>query len=286
LPAQLGEWLAQPANATQVAEALLQQIKRLEHFARPGQWPAPLLTALERLPLTALMAEALSRISLAGLHRPWLAAALTALADFVDRGRPALKRAVGSRTSRWIPGWVDERLADRLSDEVMALLRDLQSPTHPWRAALDSTLASLPARLADHADWQQAAAQAQRALLQDPGLRTALQAMAKRGLTRLQAADLAGLLGRAGQHLAEQPAWQVTAEDWLVRIAAPLLLPRRQAIGDFIAGLIGGWDDRTLVARLENEVGADLQSIRINGTLVGGLVGLLLFALSQWLEAP
>jgi len=286
VPAQLGDWLAQPANANQVAAALLQQIRRIGHFARGTQWPAPVLAALETLPLTTLLAETVSRVALAGLHRPWLAASLTALAEFVDQRRPDLKRVVGARTARWIPGWIDERLADRLSDEVLALLRELQSPTHPWRTELDSTLANLPARLADHPDWQQAGVLAQRALLQDPALRNALLAMAKRGLKRLQTAELADLLGRAGRQLADQPAWQATAEDWLIRIAAPLLLPRRQAISDFIAGLIGGWDDRTLVARLETEVGADLQSIRINGTLVGGLVGLLLFALTQWLEAP
>ena len=60
-------------------------------------------------------------------------------------------------------------------------------------------------------------------------------------------------------------------------------LPRRAEIGEFIAGVVERWDTRTLVDKLELQVGRDLQYIRINGTLVGGLVGLIIHALSRLL---
>ena len=44
------------------------------------------------------------------------------------------------------------------------------------------------------------------------------------------------------------------------------------------------WDTQTLVDKLELSVGRDLQFIRINGTLVGGLIGLLIFATSKWIQ--
>jgi uncharacterized membrane-anchored protein YjiN (DUF445 family) len=49
-------------------------------------------------------------------------------------------------------------------------------------------------------------------------------------------------------------------------------------VADLISRTIDGWDTKTLVTKLEEQVGSDLQYIRINGTLVGGLVGLVLFA--------
>ena len=64
--------------------------------------------------------------------------------------------------------------------------------------------------------------------------------------------------------------------------AAPQLLERyRGQIGDYIADRVEQWESRELVVQMEQSVGKDLQFIRINGTLVGGLVGLVLHALTQ-----
>jgi len=63
------------------------------------------------------------------------------------------------------------------------------------------------------------------------------------------------------------------------------LLPRRAEIGTYVTHVVKNWDSATLVDRLELQVGKDLQYIRINGTLVGGLVGLLIFVVSKWLAA-
>ena len=59
------------------------------------------------------------------------------------------------------------------------------------------------------------------------------------------------------------------------------LAPRRHAIGRYVAEVVAGWDTRAIVERLELQVGPDLQFIRVNGTLVGGLVGLALYAASR-----
>ncbi|HCA00168.1 MAG TPA: DUF445 domain-containing protein, partial [Pseudomonas sp.] len=64
--------------------------------------------------------------------------------------------------------------------------------------------------------------------------------------------------------------------------ATPGLLERyRGQIGAYIAQRVENWESRELVEQLEQSVGKDLQYIRINGTLVGGLVGLVLHALTQ-----
>ena len=65
-----------------------------------------------------------------------------------------------------------------------------------------------------------------------------------------------------------------------MRLAERLVGPNRQEIGAFIAEVVERWDSATLVAKLEGQVGRDLQFIRVNGTIVGGLVGLALYGLS------
>jgi uncharacterized membrane-anchored protein YjiN (DUF445 family) len=100
----------------------------------------------------------------------------------------------------------------------------------------------------------------------------------------LDRTSLSDFLVRLGQRLADDQHWHHLLQGWIETLASQMLLPRRAAISAFVADLVSGWDDADLVARLEAEVGADLQYIRLNGTLVGGLVGLALFGITQWLS--
>jgi uncharacterized membrane-anchored protein YjiN (DUF445 family) len=68
---------------------------------------------------------------------------------------------------------------------------------------------------------------------------------------------------------------------WLRVAVLRTLAPRRAEIAGFIRKVVENWDTETLVERIELQVGRDLQYIRINGTLVGGLVGLLIFAIAR-----
>src|SRR5690606_7440273 len=95
--------------------------------------------------------------------------------------------------------------------------------------------------------------------------------------------QLGGALGELGRALREDPAlqWQVN------RFARRTLVGGASRYGNQIVQLVSEtvrrWDARTVSNRIEQAVGRDLQFIRINGTLVGGLVGLVLHALTQWL---
>ena len=94
---------------------------------------------------------------------------------------------------------------------------------------------------------------------------------------------LATSVGALGRWLEEDPLRRARINRRLRLLALRTILPRRAEIGAYIAAVVDNWDTATLVNRLELQVGKDLQYIRINGTLVGGLVGLLIYAVSQWI---
>jgi uncharacterized membrane-anchored protein YjiN (DUF445 family) len=73
---------------------------------------------------------------------------------------------------------------------------------------------------------------------------------------------------------------------WARQAVQRTIAPRRRDIGRLVGSVVASWDARDVVDRLELQVGADLQYIRINGTIVGGLAGLVIFALSEWMGAP
>jgi uncharacterized membrane-anchored protein YjiN (DUF445 family) len=99
-------------------------------------------------------------------------------------------------------------------------------------------------------------------------------------------ASLEAALLALGGWLREDEKIQAGINRWGRHAVLRTLSPRRAEIGAYIAGVVANWDSTTLVNRLELQVGRDLQYIRINGTLVGGLVGLIIFVISKWLPSP
>jgi uncharacterized membrane-anchored protein YjiN (DUF445 family) len=111
-----------------------------------------------------------------------------------------------------------------------------------------------------------------------------IEAGLRDGLPRHGEAIVAWLATAAaalGRWLEEDDARRATINRRLRLLALRAILPRRAEIGGYIAAVVDNWDTATLVNRLELQVGKDLQYIRINGTLVGGLVGLAIFTLSR-----
>jgi uncharacterized membrane-anchored protein YjiN (DUF445 family) len=99
------------------------------------------------------------------------------------------------------------------------------------------------------------------------------------------ARNLEQAIRNLGQWLREDPERQAQINRRIRAVARRALLAYRADIGGYIERVVRNWDSAVLVERLELQVGKDLQFIRINGTLVGGLVGLLIFIASKWLTA-
>ncbi|MGE4281632.1 MAG: DUF445 domain-containing protein [Magnetospirillum sp.] len=238
--------------------------------------------------LARLLDDADTRAALIGLIKPGppLAKVVrTALADHwhhraFDRALDAVSAAlatdpqmirnrVADGSGRWVPAWVDGRLADILGRAVAGLLDDLRRTDHPWREKLMIWAEHLAERLRD-----------------DPKLAEHLEKFRDHAfaetLDEAQLAPaLAALLTNQGRHLAQDSAARARLDRRLLRVVERLLVPSRDAIGDFIAEVVDKWDSRTLVAKLEAQVGRDLQYIRVNGTVVGGLVGLALYGVTH-----
>ena len=72
--------------------------------------------------------------------------------------------------------------------------------------------------------------------------------------------------------------------DWMRELASGLVDAHRSSIGTLIESTVNGWDAESMSSKIEREVGADLQFIRINGTLIGGAAGLLIHAITLLLS--
>ncbi len=291
-------------------------IEHPDNSAKLGEWAARLAPhALERIPSKELGAflgrmarsgvEAIPAAPLAGkvLSVLWANGAAQALLDqaldfgeaALDRHKDFISRKVTEQSSRWIPKWVDNIIAARVMNGLLSTMREMREADHPWRAelrkAVDKLIVDLATDPALHAQGEAIKAD----LLANPvflGQAESLWSEIEKGLhadlSRYSdmAAELAAATLRSfGKWLEEDAGRKARLNRQLRLTVLRVLLPRRAEIGAYIAQVVDNWDSATLVHRLELQVGKDLQYIRINGTLVGGLVGLLIFAAAKAIAA-
>ncbi len=162
-----------------------------------------------------------------------------------------------------------------------------KNPDHPFRQRYHQKLEEFSRRLRESPEWQEKAEFIKISLLTNPALIDSLDSLwngvKKELIHRLSEEDESGLQTRmaefiqnAGQRLQEDTIFQAKLDDWIRSGVSSLVRRHGDEIGNLIRDTMGRWDGKELSEKLEQQVGADLQYIRINGTLVGGLIGLIL----------
>ncbi|MGE5477171.1 MAG: DUF445 domain-containing protein [Bacteroidales bacterium] len=294
---RLARWLAEPATAERIAKraaglapALLDA---LDDDAARGFARATMTRALGSLQAAPLAARVLSVLVARGHHQELFDRFLDIAADFLLRNEEIIRERVTDRSWKWLPRWVDRRLADKVMDGSLDTLAELRDPGHPWRAEFQAASLRFCERLA-HDPALRAKGEVLKAdLLRHPLVQATLDSAWDETRARLRG-ELAGettALAPAIERMVAALAARLAGDDhlravlnrWLRRAVERMVVPQRAEIGDFIAGVVERWDTATLVDKLELQVGRDLQYIRINGTIVGGLVGLAIHALSRLL---
>jgi uncharacterized membrane-anchored protein YjiN (DUF445 family) len=164
----------------------------------------------------------------------------------------------------------------------------LAEPTHPLRQDYEQWLGSYVQRLREDPALATRIEQLKQEMIDHPALQEYVQGLWSRIHASLRAdlqsenSALAGYLERSmaalGRSLSSDPALRDALNQHLLEGAQRLTSRLRDGVTAHIAQTVKGWDERHLVEQLELSVGRDLQFIRFNGTLVGGLIGLLLHA--------
>jgi uncharacterized membrane-anchored protein YjiN (DUF445 family) len=198
--------------------------------------------------------------------------------------------------ARWIAESLrlDDVAAKSMLKFVVAKLRDIRNdPNHELRAQFDLVMQRYIARLKSDPVLRAKVEQIRDSALENPvieayfdGLWTELKRWLGQDLKSQESAiraELAGLTEKFGGHLAAEPGVRDWINEQILRAVPPLVAEHRAGIGRFIERQVNTWQDEKLVHELERHIGVDLQHIRINGTLVGGAAGLLIFSATRLL---
>jgi uncharacterized membrane-anchored protein YjiN (DUF445 family) len=211
--------------------------------------------------------------------------------DFLQGNRKAIRDRAAENKSGWLPGWVDAKLTDAFIDGLADTLDTARAPDHHWRAEYKAYLDRLIARLADDPEIYEWCERIKSDVLDGKLVDDYLAWLTTEIESTLEAAlkgeggELDGVLERALSSFGDWLDGDTRARDginlWARQLVLNTIVPNRAEIGNFISDVVTQWDERSLVERLEVQIGKDLQFIRINGTLVGGIVGLILFAVTH-----
>ena len=282
--ARLGAaFLAAHGSGKQLGSALSQALLLLEQQGLPESLQTALLGQIRHW-----IKQPDTRVLLEENLRAWAEKIETSQPDTWDK----LKAQLRGRLVGQIDSWVAQKALDWADNYLEAALA---SPQHELRTAFRRQYRALARELAQSEAWQRKLALAKRRLADSPRLQQQI-AQLWQSLTVRLAADaqrpdsatarrLNSLLTYLLEQHAATPQQLRRLNARLALLARSLVRRHRHAAAEFIADKVKSWDSRQMSDKLELSIGRDLQFIRINGTLVGGLVGLLIYTLSQWLPA-
>jgi uncharacterized membrane-anchored protein YjiN (DUF445 family) len=240
------------------------------------------LRALEVAPLAGqLLAAAVAE----GRHRPMINAAILWVGRNLDANEQIFRQMIHERAGsilRWTG--LDETLSSKILDGLFKLLGDMaEDRDHPLRIKAEEGLINLSERLRTDPALQAKVAAWRDSALANPAVAAWLDGLWQSARTAMLRAardpDMArsGKLGEAlrqmGQRLQEDDQVRIAVNRFARRATAGFVAAYGDGIVTLVSETIRSWDAKTITGRLEQAVGRDLQYIRVNGTLVGGLVG-------------
>jgi uncharacterized membrane-anchored protein YjiN (DUF445 family) len=290
---KMGRWLAEPANAQKVADRIVDVGIDLVELVKPEQVERfvehELRAAAARIQLGPVTGRALRQLTAKHRLDTLIDAVIPSLAQFLASSHPTLREKFRQGAPWWLPR--PAHLFDRLVNTALETLEEVAAdPGHPLRTKLADAIDNLALRLQTSPEWIARAEAWKDEILADPavtriarsladGVRATVVERAAPG-GDLRAAS-ARLVAGFGERVLHDPALADRIRHGVNGVAGYLA----EKFGGEIPGLVENgirkWDGQEAAARLEFLLGKDLQFIRINGTVVGGLAGLLIHTVGE-----
>jgi len=301
IAASLGGFLADPRREEQsriragAAQLVGDILESLDPEEMGGMVKLGLRRQIEKIDAAPLLGQMLESAIAEGRHLPVLESVLRKIGDAIEANEPMIREMIHQRANtimRWTG--LDERLANGVLDGAYRLLAEvIVQPDHPLRGKIDEALAKLAQDLRHSPEMQARVERIKADLLANPAMGAWIDGMWERTRAGLLKAvrnpdkALSGALGESlsqlGQSLGEDRRLQYMVNRFARRTLVGVASRYGSEIVRLVSETVKRWDARTVTDRIEGAVGRDLQFIRINGTLVGGLFGLCIHGVDQLL---
>jgi uncharacterized membrane-anchored protein YjiN (DUF445 family) len=292
---RVGRWLSEPDNARRLVDELsvlaATALGRVRDDHVAALFSEALFPRLHEEPISPLLSGLLEEAIEEDLQRGLIDLALVELHAWLLANEDTVTDVLGERAPWWTPPAINDRVTARIHLELVRWVEDIRDdPYHRARAAFDSMLATLAKNLRDDPSTQERAERLKDRLLDHPQVLASTISVwnaLRRVLTSSLRDPDGALRDRMRRELSAFAGRLVEDEelrrrlDGLAADAVVFAVERYGAeVTAVITHTIQRWDGKEAARRIELHVGRDLQFIRINGTIVGGLVGVLIHAVT------
>ncbi|GAA1664476.1 DUF445 domain-containing protein [Kribbella sp. NPDC056951] len=293
-----GEWLAAGNHAERIvaegARTIGAALPKLGDDDVTAFVRGSLLPRFVQEPLSPIAGHFLESVVDDGAHHALFDLLMIEAHDWLSDNRELLADVVGPRAPRWSPMWVDRLVVDRIHREALAWLADVRdNQDHAARKAIDRLLQKLAVDLQNDPETMERFEAFKARMLTHPdmgssltavwdSLRTALIDSIQDPASTLRVRGVK-VIQDLGQRLQDDDVLREKVDARATEAVSYVIRTYGNEIVSVISDTIARWDGREASARIELHVGRDLQFIRINGTVVGALVGLVIHTVSQLL---
>jgi uncharacterized membrane-anchored protein YjiN (DUF445 family) len=226
-------------------------------------------------------------------HRPLIDLMTRRAVEWLETHPEAIERTVTGEAPSWTPRFVDERLARQIHKQLVRFATAVRDePDHQARAAIDAFLADFAEDLRTDPETMARAEKLKRELIGHPETQrlVGMSWQALRSMIAAAAEDEEGELRRRmrsaivsfGERLAFDERQRAKVDTWVEGAAVYAVTTYRDEITALITDTVEAWDAEETSRKVEIQVGRDLQFIRINGTVVGALAGLLIYTVTRF----
>jgi uncharacterized membrane-anchored protein YjiN (DUF445 family) len=295
---RLGVWLADEANAGRAAAASADALAGVTEVLDDRDVSHAVGQAIERrleqIEVAPLLAKAIDVAVEGDHHQRMLNSVMIGISGFLDDNRHALRARLDEESPWWVPESIDDRVFAKIFGAVQRFLADVSgNPDHEVRASIDTRVRALADKLRSDPGLVAKCEQMKAELIGHPEVQAWMHSLwgeLKRSVVGA-AGDpdselrrrLTGAIANLGRRLAADPELQAKVDGWVERLVIYLVENYRHEVGDLISSTVARWDAAEASRRIELQVGRDLQFIRINGTVVGGIAGLLIYTFGEML---
>jgi uncharacterized membrane-anchored protein YjiN (DUF445 family) len=297
LSGKLATWLSEQGRTDLFADYVTRLIPELldsmderhvQRFVSTG-----MLEKAARVDLGPLLGEAVMMLTAEKRHQRLLDKLLREADEYITANESRIRQRVRKNTA-----WFWQRLSmdEKVGESVVAALREVvaeiaRDPAHSLRLRLDDAIGKLASDLATSSEYREQIAAHARKLLEHPALRdyaTGVWRDIRNGIHEDIDSEESAIgawmrsVMRAGANTVLQDrGLRERLNNWMRDVLMEAVQSHQRDVGRLIADTVREWDTQTITRRIERQVGEDLQYIRINGTLIGGLVGLVIYTLAH-----
>ncbi len=293
----IGEWLSKERNQEALlknsSEIILSIINKLDNEEVSKFISNKVKDFGNSLELNKLLGTGMDYLLDKNDHQKIITNLSAQIKNYVTENNAMIQERVKKESYSFIPKFVDDKIADKIASGLSSFFLEVEeNPEHPLREIITQKLYEFASDLKENEKWKDEFQNIKTDLLQNEKLNqysNDIWISIKNTITNELSEENSGLkkylkknISEFSHNLQNDESLQYKIDHWVKVTAYKYILKNTHQVGNLISSTVGNWEGKELSEKLELEVGKDLQFIRVNGTLVGGLVGLIIYTIAHF----